>query len=65
MVCVVPNLLSTFTNKAVAKWKAAGFTGSVVFSPLVPPNYRIAWQSLTVGSNAFCISGITVRSGAP
>jgi hypothetical protein len=37
----------------------------VVFSPLVPPNYRIAWQSLTVGTSAACTSGITVRSNAP
>jgi Flp pilus assembly protein TadG len=65
--CHVVSLLGTKTNKAVAKWKAAGFTGSVIFSPLVPPTYTIAWQSLTVSSTAWvaCSSGITVRSNAP
>ena len=43
----------------------AGFSGQVIFSPLVPPNYRIQWQSLTVGTSAACTSGITVRSNAP
>jgi TadE-like protein. len=63
--CTVISLLNTTTNKASAKWKAAGFTGSVIFSPLVPPNYRIAWQSLTVGISVSCTSSITVRSSAP
>ena len=64
-LCTVVSLLNTQTNKAAAKWIAAGFSGAVVFSPLVPPNYRIAWQSLTVGTSAACTSGITVRSNAP
>jgi hypothetical protein len=63
--CSVVSLLDTQTNKAAAKWKAGGFTGAVIFSPLVPPNYRIAWQSLTVGTTALCSSGITVRASAP
>jgi hypothetical protein len=37
----------------------------VIFIPLVPPNYRIQWQSLIVGSTTLCSSGITVRSHAP
>jgi hypothetical protein len=62
----VISLLNVLSNRAAAKWKAAGFTGSVVFSPLVPPNYRIAWQSLTVGPTPVsCTTGITVRSSAP
>ena len=64
-MCTVVNLLNQQTNKAAAKWQSGGFTGSVIFSPLVPPNYRIAWQSLTVGTSVLCTSGITVRSGAP
>jgi hypothetical protein len=64
-MCTVPSLLSFATNQAAAKWKNPGFTGAVVFSPLVPPNYTIAWQSLTVGTSAACTSGITVRSSAP
>jgi hypothetical protein len=63
--CTVISLLNAQTTKAQSNWNAAGFTGAVVFVPLVPPHYRIAWQSLTVGSSALCSSGITVRSGAP
>jgi TadE-like protein len=63
--CTVVSLLDLQTNKAAAAWLAGGFSGGVVFSPLVPPNYRIAWQSLTVGTTTLCTAGITVRSGAP
>lgn len=63
--CTVISLLNVQTNKAQADWRDAGFSGSVVFSPLVPPHYRIAWQSLTVGISVSCSSSILVRSGAP
>lgn len=63
--CTVISLLNVQTNKAQGNWIAAGFTGSVVFSPLVPPHYRIAWQSLTVGISVACSSNILVRSSAP
>ena len=63
--CIVPTLLNLQTNKVSAKWAEAGFTGSVVFSPLVPPNYRVAWQSETVGLTKVCTIGIQVRSSAP
>ncbi|HET7181347.1 MAG TPA: TadE family protein [Candidatus Limnocylindrales bacterium] len=65
--CHVISLLGTKTNKAAAKWKAAGFTGGVIFSPLVPPTYTIAWQSLTVSGTTTvdCSTSITVRSNAP
>ena len=63
--CKVVSLLNAQTNKAAAKWIAAGFSGAVVFSPLVPPNYRIAWQSETVNTYIACTSGITVSSRAP
>jgi hypothetical protein len=65
--CHVISLLGTKTNKAAAKWKAAGFTSSVIFSPLVPPTYTIAWQSLPVSPTTWvdCTTGITVRSNAP
>jgi hypothetical protein len=63
--CTVISLLNVQSNRAQTEWIDAGFTGSVVFIPLVPPNYRIQWQSLTVGSTALCSSGITVRSHAP
>ncbi len=64
-MCTVISLLNAQSNKAQGNWIAAGFTGTVVFVPLVPPNYKIAWQSLTVGTSVLCSSNITVRSHAP
>lgn len=64
-MCTVVSLLNVQSNKAQEDWIDAGFSGSVIFVPLVPPNYRIQWQSLTVGSSVLCTSGITVRSHAP
>jgi hypothetical protein len=63
--CTVVSLLNLQTNKVAEKWIEAGFTGSIIFVPLVPPNYRVAWQNLTVGTTIPCSSGITVRSSAP
>jgi hypothetical protein len=63
--CTVISLLNVNTSRAPANWKAAGFKGSVIFSPLVKPHYRIAWQSLTVGTSELCSSSILVRSNAP
>jgi hypothetical protein len=65
VTCTVISLLNDQSNKAQGDWYAAGFSGQVIFSPLVPPNYRIQWQNLTVGSTVACSSGITVRSDAP
>jgi len=65
VTCTVISLLNEQTNKAQQDWYSAGFSGQVIFSPLVPPNYRIQWQSLTVGTSVACTSGITVRSNAP
>jgi hypothetical protein len=63
--CTVVSLINLNTSKAATAWKNAGFGGTVIFSPLVPPNYKILWQSLTVGTTQLCTSGITVRSKAP
>jgi len=63
--CTVISLLNVQTNKAQGNWITAGFSGSVIFVPLAPPNYKIQWQSLTVGGSVPCTSGITVRSNAP
>ena len=60
--CTVIQLVNVQSNKATGNWHTAGFTGSVIFSPLVPPNYKIAWQSLTVGTSQLCTANITVRS---
>lgn len=64
-MCTVISLLNVQSNKAQGNWFDAGFAGTVIFIPLAPPNYRIQWQSLTVGSSVACTSGITVRSQAP
>lgn len=63
--CKVISLINVNTNKAASDWLDAGFSGQVIFVPLVPPTYRIAWQSLTVGTVVDCTSGITARSRAP
>jgi hypothetical protein len=47
------------------QWEGYGFTGTVAFSPSTPPQYFIAWQSLTVGESVLCTSGITVQEVAP
>ena len=64
-MCTVISLLNVLANKVENDWRAAGFTGTVIFIPLVPPNYRVQWQSETVGTSLLCTSGITVRSHAP
>lgn len=64
-LCKVVSLIDVMASRAAVRWKNWNFTGAVIFSPLVPPNYKIAWQSLTVGTWVPCTSGITVRSTAP
>jgi hypothetical protein len=63
--CTVINLVGTNTSGAQLAWNSAGFTGSVVFSPVPPPQYKIAWQSLAVGTNVLCTTDVTVRLTAP
>jgi hypothetical protein len=64
-MCTVISLLDKQTAQAQLAWNKAGFSGTVAFSPPVPPHYRIQWQSLAVGSSVACTRGITVRSEAP
>ena len=64
-ICTVISLLDVSTVKAQEKWAAAGFTGTVTFSPDVPPQYRIVWQSLAIGAKVTCTHGITVSDHAP
>jgi len=63
--CEVVNLIDLNTVKAQEKWSAAGFTGTVTFSPDVPPQYRIVWQSLSAGTSVTCSSGVNVSDRAP
>jgi hypothetical protein len=64
-MCEVISLIDLNTVKAQEKWSAAGFTSTVTFSPEVPPQYRIAWQSLTAGTTVACSHGITVSDTTP
>lgn len=64
-VCTVISLLDVPTVKAQEKWSAAGFTGKITFSPAVPPQYRIQWQSLAAGASVTCSHAITVSDHAP
>jgi hypothetical protein len=59
-MCTVPSLIDVQSSLAQRDWTAAGFSGTVVFSPVVPPHYQIKSQSLAIGSSVDCTSGITV-----
>ncbi len=63
--CDVINLVGMNTSNAQLAWNTAGFTGTVLFSPPVPPQYKIKWQSLTVGQTVPCTSDISVQQAAP
>ena len=64
-MCEVVDLVDWNTVKAQEQWSGAGFTGTVTFSPAVPPQYKIVWQSLTAGTSVTCSQGITVSNHAP
>jgi PKD repeat protein len=50
-MCTVPDFKGdTTSNLTQVKWQAAGFTTTVIFNPLRPPEYRIKGQSLTKNS---------------
>ena len=58
--CIVPTLTGLQTNKAQAPWTAAGFSTSVIFSPLAPPQYNIGSQTTAAGTSELCTSTISV-----
>jgi hypothetical protein len=59
--CIVPNFFNVVSNKATAKWVAAGFTANnLSFSPLVPPHFKIKRQDLPSGRPFPCNSAMTV-----
>jgi hypothetical protein len=64
-MCTVISLLGLPTVLAQQAWNDAGFGGTVLFSPDVPPHYVIRWQSRTVGASIACIRSITVSDQAP
>jgi len=61
-MCTVPNLKNKDSSVAVGSyWVPAGFSaGNLVFSPLVPPHYKIRDQSLAFNSSVPCTSTMTV-----
>jgi hypothetical protein len=62
-MCQVPNFKGMSTSAAQAAWQAAGFQTSVLFSPLVPPNYSIFSQSISKSQSAPCqIAVITLMA---
>ncbi len=65
IVCSVVSLIGVNTSNAQVAWNTAEFTGTVLFSPAPPPQYKIAWQSLEVGTEVPCTSDITVQPAAP
>lgn len=65
VVCEVVSLIGLNTSNAQLTWSSAGFTGTVQFSPPVPPQYKIGWQSLTVGDSVLCTSNISVQQAPP
>jgi hypothetical protein len=65
VICTVIKLVGTNTSNAQVAWNTAGFTGTVVFSPVPPPQYKIGGQSLAAGTDVPCTSGITVQATAP
>jgi hypothetical protein len=65
ILCTVANLVGVNTGNAQLTWSTAGFTGTVLYSPAIPPQYKIGWQSLTPGESVPCTSDITVQQLAP
>jgi hypothetical protein len=63
--CTVPNLVGLQTSNIQPLWGGAGFTGPITYNPQIPPQFRIAWQSLPAGSSEPCSIGITVKRIAP
>lgn len=65
VICTVISLIGVNTSNAQVTWATAGFAGTVMFSPGIPPQYKIGWQSLTPGDEVPCTSDVTVQELAP
>lgn len=54
-MCIVPDFKNDITSSATqVKWQAAGFSTSVIFNPLRPPEFKITKQSLAKDSSQPC-----------
>lgn len=63
--CTVPDFSNQSTGAAPGLWTGAFFTGTITYSPTVPPQYKIGWQSLPALSSVLCTSNITLQQVAP
>ncbi len=59
-MCTIPDLTRDNTANAQRDWSDAGFTGLLIFNPLVPANYNIDNQSVPSTTSAACASNIMV-----
>jgi Flp pilus assembly protein TadG len=60
-MCTVPNLINVQSNAAANQWRLAGFVPSnLIYSPLVPPNYKVGHQSRAANTSVACSSTMTV-----
>jgi Flp pilus assembly protein TadG len=61
-MCTVPNVVGKNPSSAANEWSHAGFLAPLIFSPQVPPSYKVGHQNLTSGSSQPCGSAVmTVR----
>lgn len=65
VMCTVPNFVNQSTGAAPGLWTGAFFTGTITYSPTVPPQYKVGWQSLTAGASVLCTSNVTLMFTAP
>lgn len=57
--CTVPNFKNVTTSDQIqVTWQAAGFSTTVIFSPLRPPEYKISKQTPAAGSILPCATTV-------
>jgi len=65
-MCTVPDLVNQNSSNVGTLWTAAGFDAAkVTYNPTIPPQYKVAWQSIAAGTDVLCTSTIEVRKTAP
>ena len=65
VICTVPQFVGQNSANVAALWAAESFTGTVTYAPVIPPQYKVGWQSLTAGASVLCTSDVTVQQLAP
>jgi hypothetical protein len=65
VICTVPDFVGQNSANVAPLWAAASFTGTITYAPVIPPQYKVGWQSLTAGTDVLCTSDITVQQLAP